>query len=739
MAITWRGLIPRRTRTPRVTDEAPIQYVNPALGGLLTGDGGADLAHRERILRTALGQVGTLTAVIDGITDSMAAVRWHLYRTAPSGMPEDRIEVTTHPALALIRRPNPHMSWQDLVSLWTMYYLLVGDAHGVLTRVGRLPVEIWPARPDRMIPVPDPRTFLARWDYRGPSGQDQALPVEDVIWWRKPNPWDPYHGIGVLQSVLVETETAAYSAEWNRNFFLNSATPGGVIEYDRVLSDTEWQTQQKRWRASHKGVRNAHRVATIEGGGKWINASYSMKDMQFAELRRLSSEAIREAFRYPLPLLGTTTDVNRATATAAVGIRQSEITLPLCERLRGVLNTGLLSQYDGAERLEFDFENPVTEDVELENARLATATTAAKTLVDAGWAPDEVLETVGLPAMSWVGPVTTTTTITSNGDRASNGGGAVPEPGDASPDMRLRENASRAHGDRRHDAAGTAPHQHCPTCTPTAQQKLPEPPDDGTPEILSEDPDLAPMQESWENALNKILDEWGDVLDQQYAELTRQVRAAVDSGDPANLIGLTVPLALALETLSSSMSALADDAAVQAAAEAEDQGVTIDPVPVDETWITEHAHVVTALMGAALAIAAGRVALTRMQAGETGTQVAAAVRDHLDSLTDAQPRLSLGAALTGAQNESRIATYRAAEQDAGGPIPAYYASEVLDVNTCPACAHVDRKWLGNSIDDVRALYPGGGYRDCEGGPRCRGTVVVVWRADTTKWKEKEPL
>ena len=739
MAITWRGLIPRRTRT-RVTDEAPIQYVNPTLGGgLLSGDGGADLAVRERILRTALGQVGTLTAVLDGITDSMAAVRWHLYRSSPSGLPEDRIEITTHPALAVIRRPNPHMSWQDLVSLWTMYYLLVGDAHGVISRMGTLPVEIWPARPDRMIPVPDPDRFLARWDYRGPTGTDQALAVEDVIWWRRPNPWDPYHGIGVLQSVLVETETAAYSAEWNRNFFLNSATPGGVIEYDRVLSDQEWKTQQKRWRASHKGVRNAHRVATIEGGGKWVNASYSMRDMQFAELRKLSAEAIREAFRYPLPLLGTTTDVNRATATAAVGIRQSEITLPLCERLRGVLNTGLLSQYPGAERIEFDFENPVTEDIEVETAQLTARSAAAKTLVDAGWDPDEVLETVGLPAMTWAAPPEQPAPVA-----PPSGGGAVPEPGDAGPNKIAAPGPGNArdHGDgRQRDAAGTAPHQHCPTCTPLAQQKLPQPPNDGTPEILSEDPDLTPVQETWEAALTRVLDQWGDVLDQQYAELARQVRAAVDSGDPANLIGLTTPLALALETLGASMSALADDAAVQAAAEAEDQDVTIDPVPVEDTWITDHAHVITALMGTALATAAARVALTRMQAGDTGAQVAASVRDHLDSLTDAQPRLSLGAALTAAQNESRIATFRAAEQQGDGPIPAYYASEVLDTNTCPACRHVDRKWLGNSIDDVRSLYPGGGYRDCEGGPRCRGTVVVVWRkgADTTKWKEEEKL
>jgi HK97 family phage portal protein len=747
VAITWRSIIPRR----RTTAQAPITYVNPTLGGLLTGEGGASLAHREEILRTSMGRSGTLTAVLDGIVSSVSSVRWHLYRSSPSGRPEDRLEITAHPALAVLTEPNRHMSWMDLVSLWTLHYELVGEAYGILTRMGRVPVEIWPARPDRMTPVPSKLDFIEAWEYRGPDGSITRIPVEDVICWRAPNPWDPYHGIGVLQSILVETESAAYSAEWNRNFFLNSATPGGIIEFERILSDDEWSTQQKRWRASHKGVRNAHRVATIEGGGKWVNASYSMKDMQFTELRKISSEAIREAFRYPLPLLGTTTDVNRATAQAAVAIRQSEITLPLVERLREVLNRGLLSQYTGSERLEFDFENPVSADEELENAGLAIRTTAARTLVEAGWDPENVLTTVGLPAMDWVGPTATTTTTTTKigmqtanaaiVNEDGNGGGGSTLGGGPSADE--RNTAPRHTGVNTPAETTERPHHHHATTHHTAQADLPEPPE-GIPAELSEDPDLDAVQTMWENALDQVLDVWGPVLAAQYADLARQVRDAVDSGDPTSLIGLSTATGQALDVLSAAMETLAEQAADQIVDEAEDQDATITPVPVDGPWITDHAHVVTALLGAALAIAAARVALRHMQAGATGAETAKAVREHLDSLTDAQPRLALGAALTAAQNQSRISTLAAAEAAAAtgdGPIPAYYASEVLDQNTCPACRWVDRKWLGNSIKDVRALYPSGGYVDCEGGPRCRGTVVVVWRPgeDTTKWKEKEPL
>jgi hypothetical protein len=48
---------------------------------------------------------------------------------------------------------------------------------------------------------------------------------------------------------------------------------------------------------------------------------------------------------------------------------------------------------------------------------------------------------------------------------------------------------------------------------------------------------------------------------------------------------------------------------------------------------------------------------------------------------------------------------------------------------------VDGKWLGNTDDPntparVAEVYPNGGYRFCEGGPRCRGTIIAVHRPET---------
>ncbi len=63
------------------------------------------------------------------------------------------------------------------------------------------------------------------------------------------------------------------------------------------------------------------------------------------------------------------------------------------------------------------------------------------------------------------------------------------------------------------------------------------------------------------------------------------------------------------------------------------------------------------------------------------------------------------------------------------PIRNVYASELLDRNTCSPCFDVDGTTYA-TLTDARVDYPGGTYIECEGGLRCRGTLVIVWKTET---------
>src|SRR3546814_4133346 len=89
---------------------------------------------------------------------------------------------------------------------------------------------------------------------------------------------------------LFPYTTLFRSLDYNRNFFINGAGPGGIIEFPEELDDDEWRRFKRRWDSSHQGVANAHKVATLEGGAKWVERNYTYKDMQFAELTNVRSE-----------------------------------------------------------------------------------------------------------------------------------------------------------------------------------------------------------------------------------------------------------------------------------------------------------------------------------------------------------------------------------------------------------------------------------------------------------------
>ena len=369
---------------------------------------GISIASRAAVddmrLMETYGQNGTIFGTVSRLASATSAPDWKLWRKAKSGLKEDRQEVTSHAALDLLRNPNPFMTRQEFFESVQQHIDLTGEGDVILTRAGRIPIEMWVVRPDRITPEPHPFLFIKQYLYRSPTGEEIKMPTPDVIQIRLPNPYDPYSGLGPVQSILTSIDSARYSETWNKNFFINSAQPGGIIEVPNRLGDTEFDEMRDRWAESHKGVSNAHRVAIIENGAKWVDRSMSMRDMQFTELRGVTRDAILKAFGFPKFALGIVEDVNRASADASEYLFQKWLVVPRLERWKGALNHDLLPQFAGWETLEFDYESPLAEDTEAANNSITAKWGAAVAAVGAGFEAPAVLEAVGLPAVAFEKP-----------------------------------------------------------------------------------------------------------------------------------------------------------------------------------------------------------------------------------------------------------------------------------------------------------------------------------------------
>lgn len=659
----------------------------------------------------SLSTSSTLFAIVDAFATGVAEPEWHLHRKVrdkgsvceypdcDSGPGHTWVE--QHAALTVWNRPNPWFTRQEFMEVGQQHQELTGENWWVITRVGRVPVELWPIRPDRMTPVPHPTKYLSGYVYSTPDGEQVPLKLDEVIFIRRPSPLDPYRGAGPVQSLMIDIDSAAAAAEWNRNFFRNSAEPGGVIEVEKALTDPEFEKMVMRWNDSHKGVGRAHRVAVLEHG-KWIDRKYTMRDMEFSTLRGVSREILREAFRLHPHMLGLAEDVNRANALAADFTFGNRLVKPRLGRWKGALNNDFIRMFSGGNLgdLEFVFDSPVPQDREADAVELTARSGAAKTLVDAGYDKAEVLAAVGLPDIA-VSSEPKPAPIIVPPQPVDDPVEDEPVPGeDDDPTARA---VARIVADVRTALGDPCGHDRRPRAA--ADDEL--------------DPQYRAIQDDWEVALAALLAAWAPVSAAQREQLLEQIRTAVADSDLAALAKLEVDTGDAQEALLAALVGMSTVAAQRMVDEAASQGQNIEPHEADAATLEGIAGATAALLGQGLAQAAGREAL-RLYTAEANTgELVRQVEEFLAGLSDTYLKDQLGGALTWSQNLARGETLKAA------PEAKYFAVEKLDRNTCKPCESIDGTQFPGLMEALTA-YGGGPYWGCLGGNRCRGTYEARW-------------
>tara|TARA_Y100000310_G_scaffold317685_1_gene370825 strand:+ start:6560 stop:8605 length:2046 start_codon:yes stop_codon:yes gene_type:complete len=307
------------------------------------------------------GQVGWLFGAVSRIAEAVADTEWKLYKVTG----EERKEIVGHPITNILNQVNPFMTGNELLEIHQMYMELIGESFWYIARgksTGR-PQEIWPLPPTRMRIVPDAQEYIKGYVYEFGT---HRIPLEtsEVIFIKRNNPADPFRGIGVTQSIGVDLQSERYAAQWNRNFFYNSATPQAAVMYKDDISPEEFKRLKEQWNSQYRGVGNAHKMAIIGGDAKIEKIAFSQRDMDFWRQRKLNRDTILGAFGIPASVMGVSENVNRANAESGEFVFARWVIKPRLTRLRDKLNEQFIPLF-GDRSLELDFGEPVPENREL--------------------------------------------------------------------------------------------------------------------------------------------------------------------------------------------------------------------------------------------------------------------------------------------------------------------------------------------------------------------------------------
>lgn len=337
------------------------KQANSQVFSFLLGSSAPDMKSSE-YLAAYKGWVYTCT---NAIAEAVATLDLKLQRLTGKQWQD----VESHLALTTLQDVNQFMSSRELIIATQSFLELDGNTFWYLPRgsaTGK-PAEIWVLDPSRVSVVKSSQDFIAGYVLRNDKQQEIPFEVNEILHFKRFNPVSRYRGVGTVAASALAIDTDTYSAQWNRNFFFNSAMPSATLEMDGTMTQEQMDRVKTEWNAKYKGVDNAHKLAILQGGLKFRPASLSQKEMDFLEQRRFTRDEIYAMFRVPKSLLGTVEDVNRANAEATEYIFAKHVVKPRMEFIIDRLNEFYLPLF-GLNQKEWRFvltTDPVPENREL--------------------------------------------------------------------------------------------------------------------------------------------------------------------------------------------------------------------------------------------------------------------------------------------------------------------------------------------------------------------------------------
>lgn len=308
---------------------------------------------------------GWVFACVNAIAEDVATMNTRMKRRNEKG----DIEITTHIALNLLSEVNTNMTSSDLLFATIAYILLDGNAFWYLPKgqATSKPAEIWALDPSRVIIVKSKETFVGGYIYINEKMESIPLNKEEILHFKTFNPINRYRGMGVVQAAALAIDTDRYAAEYNRNFFFNSAIPSVTLETDGTLTEEVFKKIKRQWEESHTGVNNAHRFAILHGGLHLKPMVISQKDMDFLKQREYSRDEIMAMFKVPKARLGMTDGVTVSNAEATDYIFAKNVVKPKMQFITDRLNEFYLPLFkENQKQIYFTFDDPVPQNVELQ-------------------------------------------------------------------------------------------------------------------------------------------------------------------------------------------------------------------------------------------------------------------------------------------------------------------------------------------------------------------------------------
>ncbi|MFH1684701.1 MAG: phage portal protein, partial [Candidatus Micrarchaeota archaeon] len=243
-------------------------------------------------------------SAVNAIATNISRVPFVIRRDIGAGLSK---KIEEGPIYDLFLNPNPLMSQRQLFEATMIFLSLQGEAIWILEgreNITQIPKEIWTFSPARFKPVQNKQGQVVGWNYD--NGTTELIPLanHEIIFFRYFNPYDDIRGLPPIKAAQESINQDYYATKYNTAFFKNSASISGFISVEGELTDEQFNRTLKQFEDRHQGYEKAHKIALLEGGGKFTPSTITQKDMDYILGKNMTKQEILASLKVNEVVLG---------------------------------------------------------------------------------------------------------------------------------------------------------------------------------------------------------------------------------------------------------------------------------------------------------------------------------------------------------------------------------------------------------------------------------------------------
>jgi HK97 family phage portal protein len=317
---------------------------------------------------------GWVFACASTISSDVRRAGWKIWQKAGSSREEWK-PIDENAIPPILKRPNSWQTFGDLIEQTQLHLDLAGKAfwHMISTPGSSKVAGIQVLNPDWVRePVLDSAKIRhVGWEIQVPGQSKQVLPAEDVIFFRYPDPVDPFGGLSPVRAVAMSHDLDTYARAYGASHLRNHAQPSGILTTEAELTKEQAATISEAWKDSHLGRND---IQVLGKGAQYQPLSSTIKDLEFLSLARVSRDQILSAFHMPASRIGLIEDSSRANGEESDRVYSSLCLAPRLQRYEEPVTLFLLPRLGlDPSRYTFEFDSVDVADKEFNRVAASEA------------------------------------------------------------------------------------------------------------------------------------------------------------------------------------------------------------------------------------------------------------------------------------------------------------------------------------------------------------------------------